>query len=108
MENDFIELTRNKMAAVVQIYVEGYLGEEVKSILKPRLGDLKQWTGSGFFIKCSYGDDIIITNAHVVRNAKSIEIMSMLTSQEHFEAELLGIVKNQEPDVAIIKLKKVS
>ncbi len=102
---NFIDLTRQKMAAVVQIYVEGYFGEEVKSILNPRLGDLKEWTGSGFFIMCPYGKDIIITNAHVVRNAKTIEIMSMLTSEEKFHAELIGIVKNQEPDIAIIKLK---
>jgi len=106
MDNSFTNLTRSKMAAVVQIYVEGYFGEEVKSILNPRLGDLKEWTGSGFFINCTYGDDIIITNAHVVRNAKNIEVKSMLTSEERFEAELVGIVKNQEPDIAVIRLKK--
>lgn len=94
------------MAAVVQIYVEGYVSEDVKSILNPRLGDIEEWTGSGFFVKCPYGDDIIITNAHVVRNAKSIEIMSMLTSEERFDAQLVGIVKKQEPDIAIIKLKR--
>ena len=53
MDNSFTNLTRSKMAAVVQIYVEGYFGEEVKSILNPRLGDLKEWTGSGFFINCT-------------------------------------------------------
>lgn len=102
----FTDLTREKMAAVVQIYVEGYFGEEIKSILNPRLGDLKEWTGSGFFVSCPYGEDIIITNAHVVENAKSIEVMSMLTSEEKFHAELVGIVKNQEPDIAVIKLKE--
>lgn len=102
----FTDLTIDKMAAVVQIYVEGYFGEEVKSILNPRLGDLKEWTGSGFFISCPYGEDIIITNAHVVGNARSIEVMSMLTSEEKFHAELVGIVKSQEPDIAIIRLKE--
>lgn len=93
------------MAAVVQISVEGYFGEEVKSILNPRLGDLKQWTGSGFFFDTPYGDDLIMTNAHVVKNAKTIEIKSMLTSEEKFKAKLVGIVKNQEPDIAVIKLQ---
>lgn len=94
------------MPAVVQIYVEGYFGEEVRAILNPRLGDLREWTGSGFFMKCPFQEGIIITNAHVVKNAKTIEIMSMLTSEEKFEAQLIGIVKNQEPDIAIIKLKE--
>ncbi len=93
------------MASVVQIHVVGYVGEDVESILNPRLGDLKSWSGSGFFINSEYGRDIIVTNAHVVRNAKSIRIMSMLTSEESFAADIVGIVKNQEPDIAIIRLK---
>jgi serine protease Do len=106
LKSEFVELTRKKMAAVVQIYVEGHIGEDVKCILNPRLGDLETWSGSGFFIKCPFGKDLIVTNAHVVKNAKSIEIMSMLTSEERFEAELVGIVREEEPDIAIIKLKE--
>lgn len=106
MANTFTELTRKKMNAVVQIYAEGYAGEEVKSILNPRLGDLKDWSGSGFFIDSPYGEGIIITNAHVAKNAKTLEIMTMLTSEETFQVEVLGLVKNQEPDIAILKLKE--
>jgi len=106
MNINFTELTRDKMAAVVQIYAEGYVGEEVRSILNPRLGDLTQWSGSGFFIKTEYGDDIIITNAHVAKNAKSLEIMTMLTSEETFQVENVGLVRNLEPDIAVLKLKK--
>ncbi|MAX65727.1 MAG: hypothetical protein CME66_02225 [Halobacteriovoraceae bacterium] len=106
MNTKFIELARSKMGAVVQIYAEGYAGEEVKSILNPRLGDLKDWSGSGFFIQNDYAQDIIITNAHVAKNAKSLEIMTMLTSEETFQVELIGLVKNNEPDIAILKLKK--
>lgn len=105
MKNDFIELTRKKMISVVQVYVEGYFGEEVKSILNPRIGNLKEWTGSGFFVENNYKEGLIVTNAHVVKNAKTIEIMSMLTSEEKFGAELVGIVKNHEPDIAVIKIK---
>lgn len=106
MNGNFTKITRSIMAAVVQIYTEGYFGDEIKAILNPRLGDLKEWTGSGFFVKCPFKTGIIITNAHVVKNAKTIQIMSMLTSEEKFEAELIGIVKEQEPDIAIIKLKE--
>lgn len=106
MSEEFTKLTRSLMASVVQILVEGHVGEDVKSILNPRIGDLKDWSGSGFFIKNSYGEDIIITNTHVVKNAQSVEIMTMLTSEERFEAEIVGIIKGQEPDVAVIRLKK--
>lgn len=106
MKQSFIDLTRSKMSAVVQIYAEGYAGEEVRSILNPRLGDLRDWSGSGFFIQTKYGEDIIVTNAHVAKNAKTLEIMTMLTSEETFKVELVGLVKNQEPDIAILKLKK--
>jgi S1-C subfamily serine protease len=106
MKNNFTELTRSMMAAVVQIYADGYTGDDIQSILNPRLGDLKSWSGSGFFIKSDYGDDIMVTNAHVVQNAKSIHIMSMLTSKETFQVQVIGIVNNQEPDVAILRFKK--
>lgn len=102
---NFTELTRTKMDAVVQIYAEGFAGDEVKSILNPRLGDLKDWSGSGFFVESTYGEGIIITNAHVAKNAKSLEIMTMLTSEETFQVEVVGLVKNQEPDIAVLKLK---
>lgn len=105
MSKSFTELTRNKMDAVVQIYAEGYAGEEVKSILNPRLGDLKEWSGSGFFIDSIYGEGIIITNAHVAKNAKTLVIMTMLTSEETFQVEIVGLVKNLEPDIAVLKLK---
>ncbi|MCW8830857.1 MAG: trypsin-like peptidase domain-containing protein, partial [Gammaproteobacteria bacterium] len=61
--------------------------------------------GSGFFVKYNSLEGYIVTNAHVVRNAQKIEISSMLTSEEKFEAELVGLVKKLEPDVALIKLK---
>lgn len=105
MSTQFSERTREIMSAVVQIHADGYNGEEIESILNPRLGNLKSWSGSGFFINCVFGKDIIVTNAHVVSNAKFLSIMSMLTSEETFEVEIIGIVKNQEPDVAILRLK---
>jgi serine protease Do len=106
MNSKFNDQVRTKMPAVVQIYVEGYVGEEVKSILNPKYGELTQWTGSGFFVDTEYGKDIIVTNSHVVKNAKNIEIMSMLTSEEKFKCEVVGLIKDMEPDLAIIKLKE--
>jgi hypothetical protein len=63
MKNKFTEQTRNKIASVAQIHGVGYVGEDIESILNPRLGDLKSWSGSGFFINSEYGRDIIVTNA---------------------------------------------
>jgi serine protease Do len=62
------------------------------------------WSGSGFFISYEGLEGHMVTNAHVVRNAVKVEISSMLTSEERFEAEVVGLVKNLEPDVALIKL----
>lgn len=94
------------MSGVVQILVEGYIEEDIQSILNPSVKIPGIWSGSGFFVKYQDLEGYIVTNAHVVRNAVKIEISSMLTSEERFEAELVGLVKQLEPDVALIKLRK--
>ncbi|GMG88301.1 trypsin-like peptidase domain-containing protein [Biformimicrobium ophioploci] len=98
------ETARRKMTAVIQVYVEGYAGEQIETILNPMVESPDEWTGSGFFVECEYGKDIIVTNAHVIRNSKSIEIVSMLTSEEKFKCEAIGLVDTLEPDIAIIRL----
>lgn len=94
------------MSGVVQILVEGYIEEDIQSVLNPSVKIPGIWSGSGFFVKYQDLEGYIVTNAHVVRNAVKIEISSMLTSEERFEAELVGLVKQLEPDVALIKLRK--
>jgi S1-C subfamily serine protease len=98
------DVARDMMSGVVQIRVEGNIEEDIQSVMNPAIKIPGIWAGSGFFIK--YGDleGHIVTNAHVVRNAVKIEISSMLTSEERFEAEIVGLVKKLEPDVALIKL----
>lgn len=105
--NQFVEIARQMMKGVVQIHVEGHLEGDIEGILDPRQIKRSVWSGSGFFIRVpgSNKEGYILTNAHVVRNALSIEVMSMLTSEERFEATIVGLVDNLEPDVALIKIK---
>jgi serine protease Do len=104
IKNNFTEVARQMMAGVVQIHVEGNLDEDNQSVMNPTIKIPGAWSGSGFFIK--YGDleGYIVTNAHVVRNAVKVQISSMLTSEERFEADVIGLVKQLEPDVALLKL----
>jgi S1-C subfamily serine protease len=101
---DFTEVARKMMAGVVQIHIEGNLDADNQSVMNPAIRIPGNWSGSGFFIK--YGDleGYIVTNAHVARNAVKIKISSMLTSEERFEADVVGLVKQLEPDVALLKL----
>lgn len=96
--------TSRMMSGVVQILVEGYIEEDIQSILNPSIKIPGVWSGSGFFVKIKELEGYIVTNAHVVRNAVKVEICSMLTSEERFEAEVVGLVKKLEPDVALIRL----
>jgi len=104
IENNLTEVARNMMSGVVQIHVEGNMEEDTQSVMNPAIKIPGTWAGSGFFIKHGNLDGHIVTNAHVVRNAVKIEVSSMLTSEERFEAEVVGLVKTLEPDVALLKL----
>ena len=101
---DLIHVARQMMSGVVQIEVEGNIEEEILSVMNPAIKIPGAWSGSGFFIKYKNLEGYIVTNAHVVRNAIKIKVSSMLTSEERFEAEIVGLVKQLEPDVALIKI----
>lgn len=92
------------MSGVVQIHVEGNMEEDIQSVMNPAIRIPGVWSGSGFFIRQAQLEGLIVTNAHVVRNAVKIEVSSMLTSEERFEAEVVGLVKKLEPDVALLRL----
>ena len=102
--NDFTQVARQMMAGVVQIHVEGNLDEDIQSVMNPAIKIPGAWAGSGFFIKYKNLEGYIVTNAHVARNAVKVKVSSMLTSEERFEADVVGLVKQLEPDVALIKL----
>ncbi len=97
-------VARQMMGGVVQIHIEGYLEEDFQSVMNPAVRKSGSWLGSGFFIKYEDLEGYIVTNAHVVMNAVRIQVSSMLTSEERFETEVVGLVKQLEPDVALIKL----
>jgi len=103
-KDNLSDIARDMMSGVVQIHVEGNIEEDVQSVMNPAIKIPGMWSGSGFFIKYADLEGYIVTNAHVVRNAVKIEVSSMLTSEERFEAEVVGLVKKLEPDVALLKL----
>lgn len=103
-KNNLTDVARQMMNGVVQVHVEGYIEEDMQSVMNPAIKIPGNWLGSGFFVKYKNLEGYIVTNAHVVRNAIKIEISSMLTSEEKFEAELVGLVRKLEPDVALIRL----
>lgn len=98
------EDSQSAIKAVVQILIVGYNENEISSILDPRTNISTHWSGSGFFIKIGREDGYILTNAHVVRNSKSIQIRSPLTSEENFKVEIVGLIKSLEPDIALLRL----
>jgi len=103
-QKQFAQVARQMMSGVVQIHIEGYLEESIQSVMNPSIKISGTWSGSGFFIKYDNLKGYIVTNAHVIRNAVKVKISSMLTSEERFEAEIVGLVKQLEPDIALIKL----
>jgi serine protease Do len=104
LKNNLNDIARDMMSGVVQIHVEGTIEEDIQSVMNPAIKIPGIWSGSGFFIKYNNLEGHIVTNAHVVRNAVKIEISSMLTSEERFEAVVVGLVKKLDPDVALLKL----
>jgi S1-C subfamily serine protease len=98
------DVARKMMSGVVQIHVEGNIEEDIQSVMNPAIKIPGTWSGSGFFIKYKNLEGYIVTNAHVVRNAVKVEVSSMLTSEERFEADVVGLVKKLEPDVGLIRL----
>lgn len=95
--------SRRAAKAVVRLQVHGYSENQIQSTLDPRTVTTEEWIGSGFFISIKNEPGYILTNCHVARNANHIEIQSILTSDESFRVELVGLVEDMEPDVALLK-----
>lgn len=100
---DFASVAREAMKAVVQVYVEGINALDPQSIIDPRYNVPANWTGSGFFVRVQRGKIHILTNSHVVRNARTIKIFSYITSEEPFKVRLVGEVESMDPDVALLE-----
>ncbi len=94
------------MKAVVRIHATGYAESEYQSILDPRYTNPQQWTGSGFFVKIEDHEGYVLTNSHVARNAASLKCMSLITSEERFSLELVGLVASLDPDIALLRLPR--
>ncbi|MDG0818166.1 S1C family serine protease [Bdellovibrio svalbardensis] len=103
-KKSFAEQARDATKAVVRIHVQGFSETDPRSILDPRFVVPEEWSGSGFFINHNGEDGYILTNSHVARNSVRLQIRSILTSDEPFNVEVLGIVEDLEPDVALLRL----
>ncbi|KHD88267.1 MAG: hypothetical protein OM95_08900 [Bdellovibrio sp. ArHS] len=100
----FAEQAREATKAVVRIHVQGFSETDPRAILDPRFVVPEEWSGSGFFINLNGEDGYLLTNSHVARNSVRLQIRSILTSDELFNVEVLGIVEDLEPDVALLRL----
>lgn len=101
--NQLTRAARIAAKAVVRFQVHGYSESHILSILDPRIASPEEWSGSGFFIRLNNETGYILTNCHVARNATHIQIQSILTSDELFRLEIVGLVEGMEPDVALLK-----
>lgn len=101
-QRSIVDDTRKATTAVVRIHAHGYSETDVRSILDPRFAVPEEWTGSGFFIRVNGVDGYILTNSHVARNSTSLEIKSILTSDELFKVQVVGLVADLEPDIALL------
>jgi S1-C subfamily serine protease len=103
-QDSLAEESRRAMLAVVQIHAYGFNHTAIGSILDPRFLEPMTWRGSGFLIRVNGKEGYVLTNAHVVRNAASLQVMSLMTSEEMFPADTISMVSALEPDLALIKL----
>lgn len=103
---NIVEDARAATKAVVRIHVRGFSETDARAILDPRFVVPEEWTGSGFFIRVNDEDGYILTNSHVARNSRTLEIKSIVTSDELFKVEVVGVVDNLEPDIALLTFAK--
>ena len=76
---------------------EGQQGQQGQGRGQPRLPS-QQSSGSGFFIS---GDGYIVTNNHVVENAKEIKVV--LKDERELDAVVVG--RDEGTDLAVLKVK---
>jgi len=105
-KTNLVEDVRAAIKAVVRIHARGFNENESRTILDPRFVVPEEWTGTGFFIRLRGKDGYILTNGHVARNSRSLEIKSIMTSDEFFKVEIVGLVDDLEPDVALLTFAK--
>lgn len=103
-KDPFIKVAQNSMLSVVQLHIEGFEELSHEQVLNPEFLNSSYWTGSGFFIEVNGEPGHILTNAHVVRNSLRIRLKTMVTSNETFDVEVVGLVSSLNPDVALLRL----
>jgi serine protease Do len=93
---DFAQITARNGPSVVNISVSGTVGANDDN---PTPRDaLAHSQGSGFIVSA---DGVILTNAHVVRDAKDVTVK--LTDRREFTAKVIG--SDPKTDVAVLKIE---
>ena len=101
------DLARSASPAVVQIQVRTLAPVEEQDLQKAGFVSQQEATGSGVIVD---PEGYIVTNAHVVQNARRIEV-KVLTSDENGDephghlvpAKLIGLDK--QADIAVVKIE---
>jgi serine protease Do len=95
---NWIDVQKQTQSGVVKIFGSVSEFNWLEPYRTPNQGEAQ---GSGFFINV---DGDIVTNYHVINQAKTIEIQIPALGQERLEVEVIGACP--ERDVALLKLKK--
>ena len=113
LSSQFQSLVQRTGSAVVQVVVRSYAasGDDSPALIRSAKGN-----GSGTIVSA---DGYIITNAHVVANARVIQVLLPITAQEAqtrrsilktsgklIEAKLVG--QDRETDIAVLKIDQAS
>jgi serine protease Do len=92
------ELAQHVKFSVVQIFATGYSATEESDSTNTSLLSKQKSTGSGVILS---GDGYIVTNSHVVRGARRIQVR-MPAEGKTIEAKLVGM--DRESDLAVLKV----
>lgn len=112
--NLFVELAKAINPSVVNISTSSYMRnyrDPMQELMERFYGIPQQedaWNnkprrmglGTGFIIR---EDGLIVTNAHVIRDADIIEVQLDEKSEKQYKAEIIG--SDQRTDIALIKIK---
>lgn len=91
-------ITAASLATPAVVYIESVMEQEDQLFFIPKRG---QATGSGVIIS---PDGYIVTNNHVVENAKNIRVL--LNDNREYSAELIGT--DPTTDIALLKIEDAS
>lgn len=98
---DWPRISNNVRASVVQIYSISYILDPEHPYIQP---PSKLARGSGFIIYSSEDQVLIMTNSHVVEDAKTVYVRTEQTHTEDLKSTVIGVCPSK--DLALVLLDK--